>query len=203
MQSQITSILKLLALAERLKFELRHSWLSSGRRESVAEHTWQMALMAILVNPHLEQPANLEHTLKMIIIHDLVEAEAGDIPFFEIGDRKAQKAAKEEQAIKNIREMLGPPLGQEFYDLFHEFEAVETPEAKLAKALDNLEVQIQHNLADFSSWEPIEYGLAYNKIDPFTAYDPFLDALCQQVKSDAESKMIENGVDVEQVKNNL
>lgn len=199
MTETIHSILKLLTLSERLKFEMRHSWLSNGRRESVAEHTWQMALMAILVSPHLEEPVNLEHTLKMIIMHDLVEAEAGDIPFFETGERKAQKAAKEEQAIQNIREMLGPPLGPEFYDLFHEFEAAETAEARLAKALDNLEVQIQHNLADFSTWEEIEYGLVYSKMDGPTAYDPFLTALREQIKADAEDKMVKHGVDIDKI----
>ncbi|MEM7799237.1 MAG: HAD family hydrolase, partial [Chloroflexota bacterium] len=77
------------------------------------------------------------------------------------------------------------------------------PEARLANALDKLEVQIQHNLADFSTWTPVEYGLVYTKMDQLTAYDPFLDALCQQIKGEAESKMVENGVDVEAVKNNL
>ena len=74
MQNISKSILELLKLAERLKFELRHSWLSNGRQESVAEHTWQLALMAFLVHRHLEKPVVLEHVLKLILIHDLVEA---------------------------------------------------------------------------------------------------------------------------------
>ena len=84
MNTDVESILKLMNVAEKLKSVLRHSWLSSGRRESVAEHTWQMALLALLVAKHLEKPVNLEHTLKMILIHDLVEAEAGDIPFLKL-----------------------------------------------------------------------------------------------------------------------
>ena len=87
----IQRILAVLKLAERLKSELRHSWLSSGRRESVAEHTWQMALMAVLMHRHLEHPVDLERTLAMITVHDLVEAIAGDVPFFETGERKAMK----------------------------------------------------------------------------------------------------------------
>ena len=150
MDNVVISILNLLSLAEKLKSELRHSWLSSGRRESVAEHSWQMALMALLVHRHLEKPVDLEHTLKMILIHDLVEAEAGDIPFFETGSRKDQKSHREQKAIEEIRNMIDPQTGQEFYNLFQEFELSETPEAKLAKALDNLEVQIQHNHANFS-----------------------------------------------------
>lgn len=94
-----------------MKFELRHSWLSSGRQESVAEHTWQMAIMAVLVHSHLEKPVNLEHTLKMILVHDLAEAETGDIPFFEKSQRQEQKAEHEQVAIENIRKMLDAETG--------------------------------------------------------------------------------------------
>ena len=62
--SEIRTILDFLALAERLKCELRHSWLSNGRQESVAEHSWQMALMAMLMHRHLERPVDLGKTLK-------------------------------------------------------------------------------------------------------------------------------------------
>ena len=72
--SVITSILETLRLAERLKSELRHSWTSSGRRESVAEHSYQMALMAVLLHPHLERSVDLCHVLQMALVHDLVEA---------------------------------------------------------------------------------------------------------------------------------
>ncbi len=203
MKNAATSILNLLGLAEKLKSELRHSWLSSGRRESVAEHSWQMALMALLVHRHLEKPVNLEHTLKMILVHDLVEAEAGDIPFFETGSRKDQKYEREQEAIENIKNMIDLQTGQEFFDLFQEFELSETPEAKLAKALDNLEVQIQHNHADFSSWEEIEYDLVYTKMDSPCSHDSFLRELCENVKLQAEVKMKENGVDPQLIKQKI
>ena len=203
MQDSIKSILSFLRLAERLKFELRHSWLSSGRQESVAEHTWQMALIALLLHRHLENPVNLEHTLKMILVHDLVEAEAGDIPFFEIGLRKEQKAQREQEAIENIQHMLDDPAGQEIYDLFQEFELAQTLEAKFAKALDNLEVQIQHNLADFSTWEEIEYDLVYTKMDEPCAHDSFLRGLCDVVKVEAENKMKQRGVNVREIKQRI
>ena len=84
MTSQISSILKVLTLAERLKFELRHSYTSNGRQESVAEHSWRMSLMAVLIEPLLKQKVNTARLLKMIIIHDLVEAEASDISALDI-----------------------------------------------------------------------------------------------------------------------
>src|ERR1700748_739286 len=105
MEQQITSILKVLTLAERLKFELRHSYTSSGRQESVAEHTWRMALMAVLIEPLLKQKVNTARLLKMIIIHDLVEAEAKDISALDVLRNpviKVAKAEREKQAIENL-----------------------------------------------------------------------------------------------------
>ncbi|MGH6920943.1 MAG: HD domain-containing protein, partial [Geminicoccaceae bacterium] len=157
--SEIGTILDFLALAERLKCELRHSWLSNGRQESVAEHSWQMALMAMLMHRRLEVPVDLGKTLRMILTHDLVEAEVGDVPFFDRSERKATKAARERAAIELIRTRLGGPVGQEIYDLWHEYEAKQTAEAKFAGALDHLEVQAQHNLAHIRTWTPIEYDL--------------------------------------------
>ena len=198
--SDATTMLDFLRLAERLKCEVRHSWLSSGRRESVAEHTWQMALMAFVTYRHLEYPVAIDRVLKMILVHDLVEAEVGDIPYFATGTPKAKKVELEQQAISKICGMLDPATGGEIYDLFQEYEALQSPEAKFAKALDNLEVQIQHNLANLKTWEEVEYGLVYTKMDRFCAHDRYLRELCAAVKQEAEAKMRSGGIDVEAVK---
>src|SRR6056297_1491823 len=99
LQSELTKVLKLLNLAEKLKFELRHSWLSNGRQESVAEHSWRLALMVVLLAPHLGEPVNMEKALKMALIHDLVEAEAGDVPVFDCVNPavKENKVLREQQ----------------------------------------------------------------------------------------------------------
>ncbi len=201
--NSVTPILDLLKLAEGLKRELRHSWLSDGRRESVAEHSWQMALMAMVMHRHLEHPVDLSRTLQMIIVHDLVEAEVGDVPFFETGERKKKKAEREAAAMERIRGLLGGDGGMDLAELWWEFEARETPEAKFAGALDNLEVQLQHNLADFSTWEEIEYGLVYNKMEKPCAHDAFLRAMSTAIQQQAEQKMLSAGVDVESVKAGL
>jgi putative hydrolase of HD superfamily len=192
---EIHRILNFLALSERLKCEMRHSWLSNGRQESVAEHSWQMALMALLMHRHLVQSVDIEKTLKMVLVHDLVEAVVGDVPFFDTGERKRLKARREQEAIATIRAALDPVTGQEVYDLWQEYEAKATAEARFATALDHLEVQIQHNLADFSTWEPIEYDLVYTKMDGPCAVDPFLAAFCAAVKEQAERKMTSGGID--------
>jgi len=194
MTAAVGTILDFLKLSEGLKRELRHSWLSDGRRESVAEHSWQMALMAILVHPHLDEPVDLGRTLEMIVVHDLVEALVGDVPYFDTSERKRLKRQREAQAIEEIGERLGPPTGERIKALFLEFEARVTPEARFAGALDNLEVQIQHNLADFSTWTDAEYALIYDKIERPCAYDPFLTALCKAIQAEAETKLRAGGI---------
>jgi putative hydrolase of HD superfamily len=202
MERQITSILKVLTLAERLKFELRHSYTSSGRQESVAEHTWRMSLMAVLIEPLLNQKVDTARLLKMIILHDLVEAEARDISALDVLRNpgiKMQKIEKEKQAIENLRSVLKETNGQEIYDLFYEFEEKKTYEAKVANALDKLEVQLQHNHADFSTWEEIEYDMCY-MMDKHVVFDETLFELKRQIEDDAEHKMKLGGVDTDLVR---
>ena len=202
MEAQITSILNVLHLAERLKFELRHSYTSSGRQESVAEHTWRMSLMAVLIEPLLKQKVDTARLLKMIILHDLVEAEAKDISALDVlrnPEIKLQKEEKERQAIQNLRRILKDTNGQEIYDLFYEFESKETYEAKVANALDKLEVQLQHNHADFSTWEEIEYDMSY-MIDKHVLFDETLFELKRQIENEAEQKMKNAGVNTDLVR---
>ena len=202
METKITSILKVLTLAEKLKFELRHSYTSNGRQESVAEHTWRMSLMAVLIEPLLTQKVNTARLLKMIIIHDLVEAEAKDISALDVlrdPTIKIKKAEKEKQAIENLREALKETNGEEIYNLFYEFENKQTYEALVANALDKLEVQLQHNHADFSTWEKIEYDMCY-MMDKHVLFDKTLFELKKQIEEEAEQKMKLGGVDTDLIR---
>ena len=196
-------VLGFLPLAERLKRELRHSWLSDGRRESVAEHTWFMALMALLTYRRLEEPVSLDRVLSMAIVHDLAEVEIGDIPYFEASDRMARKAEPELVAIDRIAATLPAPEGAVVRELWLEFEEGQTPESKFVRALDHLEVQVQHNLADISTWEPVEHALVYTKMDDRCAHDAFLRQLLAGVRATAEAKMREGGVDVDAVRSQI
>ena len=202
MENAIHSVLQVLTLAERLKFELRHSYTSSGRQESVAEHCWRMSLMAVLIEPLLTEKVNTARLLKMIIIHDLVEAEARDVSALEVlrnPEIKKIKAANEQKAIENLRRILNETNGDEIYDLFYEFENKETYEAKVANALDKLEVQLQHNHADFSTWEEIEYEMCF-MMDQHVHFDKTLSELKNQIEAAAEAKMKAAGVKTESLK---
>lgn len=192
----LARILDFLALAERLKTELRHSWLSDGRRESVAEHTWMMALMALALGPRLEHPVDVAHALALVLVHDIAETEVGDIPAFEVSERRARKAEAEAAAMEEIRAMLPADLGARVAALWREFEDGATPEARFARALDHLEVQLQHNLADLATWEPLERDLVYTKMDGPCAHDATLRALAAAIRARAEAKLDAAGEDV-------
>ena len=158
--------------------------------------------MAILIEPLLKQKIDAARLLKMIILHDLVEAEARDISALDVlrnPEIKIQKLDKERQAIENLRTALNETNGQEIYDLFYEFENKETYEAKVANALDKLEVQLQHNHADFSTWEEIEYDICY-MMDKHVLFDETLFELKKQKEDAAELKMKNGGVDTNMVK---
>jgi putative hydrolases of HD superfamily len=205
MKTNLLNILEIIKLGEKLKFELRHSWLSNGRQESVAEHTWRVSLMAMLIQPYLTKKVNTSRLLKMIIIHDLVEAEAGDIPAFDTMDNHAAKEKKtlnEIKSIEKIRDTLGDPLGNELYNLWFEFENKETYEAKVANALDKLEVQIQHNEADLSTWLDIEHEMSF-MMDKHVRFDHTLQLLKDLIEDEAEVKLKEAGVDTESIKEKI
>ncbi|KGR86162.1 HD domain-containing protein [Lysinibacillus odysseyi] len=196
-------ILELMKLGQRLKEELRHSWLPTGRRESVAEHTWSVALMAIALEPYLSKEVKMERLLKMVVIHDLVEAYAKDVPlFYTIDDQEARavKYENESKAIKQIRDLLGGNGGQELYDIWMEFEQKETYEARIVYALDKLEAQIQQNEADIRTWLPIEHEMVF-MLGQYTAFDPALDELRKQVEAEGEKKLEAANINTNILKN--
>ncbi|MEP7372098.1 MAG: HD domain-containing protein [Chitinophagaceae bacterium] len=158
--------------------------------------------MAVLIEPLLTQKVDTARLLKMIISHDLVEAEAKDVSALDVlrnPEIKIQKIEKEKKAIEHLRSVLKEMNVQEIYDLFYEFESKETYEAKVANALDKLEVQLQHKHADFSTWEEIEYDMSC-MMDKHVLFEPTLIELKRQIEEEAEQKMKLGGVDTKLVK---
>lgn len=204
MQAKLHAIMDFLHLAEKLKFELRHSWLSNGRRESVAEHSWRLALMALALAPQLEHPVQLEKSLKMALIHDIVEAEAGDIPSFECTSKedKVLKQQREQQAITNIRDLLNDEIGDEIYALWQEFEAHQSIEAKFVMALDKLEVFLQHTEADLSTWLEKEKRMLFQPQwrEDYCQHDATLQQFNDMITQAAIEKFMANDEDVEAIR---
>ena len=148
-------LLRVLHTAERLKDETRHCYTSGGRHESVAEHSWRLALTALFLRD--EFPAlDMDRVIRMCLIHDLGECFTGDIPSFlkSGGDEERERSALETWVAS-----LPAPYSVELKTLYAEMDALETDEARLYKALDKLEAVIQHNEAPIATWLPREYDL--------------------------------------------
>lgn len=182
------ALLDALHVAERLKDTVRHCYTSGGRRESVAEHSWRIALMAYLVRDEFPD-ADMDKVIRMCLIHDLGECFTGDIPTF----RKTQSDEdKEERLLDQWVASLPEPYCAELRALYAEMAALETPEAKIYKAMDSLEAVIQHNESDISTWEPHEYDLNLTYAWDKVAFSDYLTRLREAIREDTERKIAEN-----------
>lgn len=142
-------------LLERLKNTTRHSWTSENRHESVAEHSWRLAVMALLLKPYYPE-MNFDKVLTMALLHDLGEATEGDIPDF---DKTENDAAEEDREIVRLLEDHKSFLSGRVKKVLMEYLDSGSPEARFVNALDRLEAVIQHNEAPLTTWTPREYEL--------------------------------------------
>jgi putative hydrolase of HD superfamily len=168
---EIEGVLEFLRTAERLKTVPRSGWTSTGQRESVAEHTWRLCLMAMVL--YGRAPGiDLARLLRMCVIHDLGEAIGGDVPA-PAQQAGAGKAGQERADLLQLTASLPPGLQQEILELWDEYEAASSAEARLAKGLDKLETILQHtqgqNPADFDYAFNLGYGQQYTAADPVMA----------------------------------
>ena len=172
-------VLEILHVAERLKCNTRHCDTSTGRRESVAEHSWRLCLFAMLLEQEPEfRSLDTDRVLRMCLIHDLGEAFPGDIPAF---SKSAQDEGREQALYEDWIAQFPPANRAQFQALLAEMTALATPEAKLYKALDKLEAVIQHNEASLDSWLPLEYDLQRTYGQEAVQFSPYLRALKAEI----------------------
>ena len=178
-------LLNAMHVAERLKDTMRHCYTSGGRRESVAEHSWRMTLMAYFVSDAFPK-ADMEKIYRMCLIHDLGECFTGDIPTFLKTD---SDEANEENLLYAWVDTLPEPFRTDMRALYEEMAARQTLEAKIYKAMDSLEAVIAHNESDIATWEPHEYELnrtyAYDKTD----FSDYMRALRAAIREETEEKI--------------
>ena len=180
-----TELLNILHTAEKLKDTTRHCDTSGGRRESVAEHSWRLTLMAFFLRsefPHLD----MDKVMRMCLVHDLGECFTGDIPSFE---KTAADTAREDGLLARWVAGLPQPYCRDMAALYAEMDALETPEARLYKALDKLEAVISHNESPLDTWLPLEYDLNLTYANDNVAFSPYLTALRQAVRQETEEKV--------------
>lgn len=179
------TLLDALHVAERLKDATRHCYTSGGRHESVAEHSWRMALMAYWVKDEFPE-LDMDKVIRMALIHDLGECFTGDIPSF---DKTAADETREETLLSGWVASLPEPFRTEMTALYQEMDARQTPEAKLYKALDNLEAVIQHNESELSTWVEREYSLNLTYGIDKVAFSEYLKGLRAEIRRDTEQKL--------------
>lgn len=187
-ESTVQQLLLFLHKAERLKSISRHCVTSEGTAESVAGHSWRMALMAYLIETEIPE-ADMGKVIKMCLIHDLGEAVTGDIPIFQKTKRNEET---EKEELDRLIKMLPICIYEEWKQLFQEMEAMETLEAKICKSLDRMEAVIQHNESDIKTWLPLEYELQKNYGTQDARCHPYLKKMREQVRKDTEEKIEKN-----------
>jgi len=174
-----------LHIAERLKDATRHCTTSNRRPESVAEHSWRMALMAYFLKDEFPE-ADMDKVIRMCLIHDLGEAFTGDIPTFD--KTKADEETEEAQLGRWVAS-LPENLSEDMRALYAEMNERKTLEAKIYKALDGLEAVIQHNESPLDTWIKREYSLnltyAYDKC----AFSSWLTRLRDEIRDDTIRKI--------------
>lgn len=144
--------LEFLLTAHRLTSVTRVNQLLDGSRgESSAEHSWHLALAALVLAPRFAPQVDLGRVVTMVVLHDLVEVDAGDVPIYDEQARRDVVAA-EQAAAERIFAQLPPEQAAELLALWQEAEAVETADARFAKALDRLQPLLLHWAGDGAAW---------------------------------------------------
>ena len=177
--------LNALHVAEKLKDATRHCYTSNGRHESVAEHSWRMALMAWWLRDEFPE-ADMNKVMAMCLIHDLGEAFTGDIPTF--AKTQSDEAAEEALLHKWVAS-LPEKQADEMDALYAEMAERTTLEARIYKALDGLEALIQHNESALDTWIPHEYELNLTYSEDRVMFSDYLTALRSEIKSDTVQKI--------------
>ena len=147
---------------DRLKSIVRLTPLiDRSRRENSAEHSWHLAMYALVLAEYAAGSVDILRVIKMLLIHDIVEIDAGDVPFH-APETHAGQQAREQQAAERLFGLLPPAQASEFRDLWHEFEAAATDDAKFAKALDRFQPMIHNAATNGGTW--VEMSVTLDQI---------------------------------------
>ena len=147
---------------DKEKFIGRQTYLTDGeRKENDAEHAWHMAIMTVLLAEYANEKIDVLKTVMMLLIHDLVEIDAGDTYAYDEEGKKTQRE-REEKAAKRIFGLLPEEQGGKLMALWEEFEAYETPEANFAHTMDNIQPVMLNDATDGKAW--LEHGVRLSQI---------------------------------------
>ena len=155
-EERLKKQLEFMVELDKMKNLYRQTYvLHEDRKENDAEHSFHLAIMAFLLAEYSAEPVNVEHVIRMVLLHDVVEIDAGDTYCYDTEANKT-KAEREENAAQRIFGILPDDQKKEYYDLWREFEDSETPEARFAAMLDRLQPLMLNYLKGGISWK--EHG---------------------------------------------
>lgn len=147
---------------DKLKYIFRKTkLLNSDRTENDAEHSWHLAMMALILMQYANEPIDTAKVVKMLLIHDIVEIDSGDVFLYDAKENH-DNFEKEFDAARRIFGILPHEQAKEFIELWIEFESMKTPESKFARALDRLEPLLQNTSNNGGTWR--EFGVKYDAV---------------------------------------
>lgn len=162
MDERLKKQMDFLLEVDKLKFIYRQTYLSNGeRKENDAEHSWHLALMAVLLQEYSNEPVDVTKVMTMVLIHDLVEIDAGDTYAYDTAGNQT-KREREVKAAQRIFGILPKDQEEAFRALWEEFEAYETPEAKFAHVCDNMQPFMLNHATGGRSWQ--EHGVKKSQV---------------------------------------
>ncbi|MBK0326592.1 HD domain-containing protein [Rhodobacteraceae bacterium F11138] len=163
MTDRLEAQLAFLREADRLKSVLRASRLIDGsRHENSAEHSWHIMLYALVLEEHADPQVRIDRVIRMLLLHDIVEIDAGDAPIHGQVDHAAM-AAKENAAAQRLFGLLPADQAAEFRSLWEEFEAAQTPDAVFAKAVDRFQPPVANLASGGGTWR--DYAVTLEQMD--------------------------------------
>ncbi len=176
---------------DKVKNIFRQNYLADGnRKENDAEHSWHIALMAILLQEYADEPVDVLKVMTMVLIHDLVEIDAGDTYAYDAEAAKS-KNERELKAAERIFGLLPEDQGEYFRSLWNEFEAYETADSKYAHLLDNFQPLLLNDASDGISWREhdVERAQIYKRNEKL----PETSAFIWEKMKEIIQKNVENG----------
>lgn len=163
MTDRLDAQIAFLREADKLKSIVRASRLiDDSRRENSAEHSWHIMLYALVLADQAGPDVDINRVLKMLLIHDIVEIDAGDAPIHGTVDHEAM-AAKESAAAERLFGLLPSDQAEDFRTLWHEFEAAQSPDAVFAKGIDRLQTPVANLVSNGGTWK--DYGVTLAQLD--------------------------------------
>jgi putative hydrolase of HD superfamily len=162
-EDRLTKQIEFLAEIDKLKAVFRRAYLIADpdRRENSAEHSWHVAMLAFILGEYCQSSINLDHVIRILLVHDIVEIDAGDTGIYDTVFADSQ-VDREKNAAERIFDLLPPDQGREVFQLWEEYEKGATAEAGFARAVDRLMPLVHNYYNQGKRWK--EDGITYEQV---------------------------------------